>query len=267
MQESKFNKQKVKQFLPLVSIITVSFNSQDSIRDTIESVLGQNYENIEYIIIDGGSTDGTLKIVNNYKNRIDKVISGPDQGVFDAMNKGIGVARGNIIGILNSDDLYNRKDVIKIIVERIRKTCVDVCWGDLAYVKRNNLDKIVRYWKSSSYKEGKFQNGWMPPHPTFFVKKEIYKKYGMFNLNFSISADYELMLRFLEKYKISSCYINEVLVKMRIGGRSNKNLLSLIKGNFECYQSWKVNELNINPLRVLLKPFNKIPQYFSKKKI
>jgi len=265
MQENRLNKQKFKRDLPLISIITVSLNSQDTIRTTIESVLGQNYKNIEYIIVDGGSTDGTLKIIDKYKYKIKKIISEPDQGVFDAMNKGIEIATGDIIGILNSDDLYIGKNTIEIIIEKIEKTQASICWGDLVYIGKNNLDKIIRYWKSSSYKEGRFQDGWMPPHPTFFVRKEVYKKYGVFNLNFPISADYELMLRFLEKHKVSSCYIERVLVKMRIGGQSNKSFLNLIKGNFECYQSWKINGLKINPLKIFLKPLRKVSQYFFKK--
>ncbi|XOA42571.1 MAG: glycosyltransferase family 2 protein [Candidatus Nealsonbacteria bacterium] len=250
--------------LPLISIITVVLNNKNTIGETISSVLGQNYENIEYIVIDGGSTDGTLSIINKFKDKIQKIVSEPDKGVFDAMNKGITIASGDIVGILNSGDIYNSKEVIKEIVNVFEKENPDCMWGDLVYVDAKNTDKIIRLWKSSKYKEGKFQKGWMPPHSTFFVKKQIYKKYGKFNLSFPISADYELMLRFLEKYKIKSCYMSQVLVKMRIGGQSNKNLFNIVKGNVECYKAYKINGLKISFLRIFLKPLSKISQYFKK---
>jgi len=250
--------------LPSASIITVVLNGKDTIEDTIKSVLGQGYQNIEYIIIDGGSTDGTLKIIESYKDKISKFVSEKDKGIYDGMNKGISLADGDIIGILNADDFYTSNNVIETVVKEIEEKKADVCWGDLVYVDKNNTDKIIRYWKSSEYKEGKFKKGWMPPHPTFFVKKWVYEKYGIFNLDFSISADYELMLRFLEKYKIKTCYIPQILVKMRTGGQSNKNIKNIIKANIECYRAWGVNELKINPLIIFLKLILKITQYFEK---
>ncbi len=247
-----------------VSIITPSFNSEKTIEDTIKSVLDQTYKDIEYIIIDGGSKDNTLKVIEKYKDKISKIISEPDKGLYDAMNKGIRLATGEIVGIINSDDLYASKDVIEIVVKTFEEKNVDCCWGDLVYVDRNDTSKIIRYWKSSEYREGKFKLGWHPPHPTFFVRKLIYEKYGVFNLDFPIAGDYELMLRFLEKYKISSCYIPKILVKMRIGGKSNKNISNIIKANLECYKAWKVNGLQIHPFIIFLKPFSKISQYFKK---
>jgi glycosyltransferase len=244
-----------------VSIITVSYNSAKTIEDTIKSVLSQIYPEIEYIIIDGGSTDGTLGIIEKYKIKIAKVISEKDKGIYDAMNKGIKITTGEILGILNSDDIYKNENIIKTVIENIESRNADVCWGDLVYVNKNNLNKIIRVWKSSEYKPGKFQTGWHPPHPTFFVRKRIYDKYGIFNLNFKIAADYELMLRFLEKYKIRSCYIPEILVRMNIGGKSNKGILNIIKANLESYRAWKVNNLKINPLKILLKPLSKIVQF------
>jgi len=248
----------------LVSIITVVLNRKKTIEDAIKSVLSQNYSNIEYIVIDGWSRDGTLEVINKYKDKIAKIISEPDKGVFDAMNKGIKMASGEIIGILNADDFYTSDDVIEKVVETFQEEDCDCLWGDLVYVDAKNTDKIIRYWKSSQFEPGKFKNGWMPPHPTFFVRKWVYEKYGGFNLDFPISADYELMLRFLEKYKVKSCYIPQVLVKMRVGGQSSKNILNIIKANIECYKAWKINGLKINPLRIFLKPLLKISQYFKK---
>lgn len=249
---------------PSISIITVVLNNKNHIASAIESVLSQKYENIEYIIIDGGSTDGTMEIVEKYKNRISKIVSEKDEGIYYAMNKGLNMASGDIIGILNSDDIYTNSGVADQIVKEITEVDADVCWGNMVYVNKNDTDKIVRFWKSSEYKKGKFQKGWAPPHSTFFVKKEIYAKYGRFKTDFSIAADYELMLRFLEKHRIKSCYIPKVLVKMRMGGRSNSSLSNIARGAIECYRSWKINNLKINPIIPLfIRPASKIFQYFQ----
>lgn len=250
-----------------VSIITVCFNSKDTIEEAIKSVLSQSYKNIEYIIVDGGSTDGTLEVIKKYDKYISKWISEPDEGVYDGMNKGIKLATGDIMGFLNSDDFYADNGAIESVVNTIKEKDVDCLWGDLVYVNRENTNKIMRYWKSKPYEKGLFQKGWHPAHPTFFVKKWVYEKYGGFNLDFRIAADYEIMLRFLEKYKIKSYYIPKILVKMRTGGKSNKNLKNIIKANIECYKAWKVNGLSINPLVFLIKPASKIFQFFQKRRI
>jgi glycosyltransferase len=246
-----------------VSIITVVYNNKDTIKDAIESVLNQTYKNIEYIIIDGGSIDGTVEIIKSYGNKIDKFISEKDNGIYDAMNKGIKLATGDIVGILNSDDFYASNDIIEKVVNEFKEKKVDSVYGDLVYVNAKNTDKIVRYWKSKPFKEGLFKKGWHPAHPTFFVKKEIYDKYGIFNLDFKIAADYELMLRFLEKYKISSSYISEIFVKMRVGGESNQSIKNIIKANIESYKAWKVNDLKISSIRMFAKPLSKVFQYFK----
>ena len=247
-----------------VSIITTVLNNKETIESAIKSVLGQRYLDIEYIVIDGGSIDGTIKIIESYKNKISKFISEPDRGIYDGINKGIKNATGDIIGNLNSDDFYANTNVIETVVKTMKEKNVDVCWGDLVYVNKKNTEKTIRYWKSSEYKEGKFKKGWMPPHPTFFVKKWVYKKYGNFNLDFPIAADYELMLRFLEKHKVKSCYIPQILVKMRIGGKSTKSIKNIIKANIDCYKSWKINGLKINPIIIFIKPLSKISQFIKK---
>lgn len=246
-----------------VSIITVCYNSAKTIEDSIKSVLGQSYQNIEYIIIDGESKDKTLDIVNKYKSKIAKIISEPDKGIYDAMNKGLKLAIGDIVGILNSDDFYADENVIKDIVEGMENNKADACWGDLIYVGQKDISEIKRIWKSSAYEFGKFQKGWMPPHPTFFVRRRAYEKYGYFNLDFKISADYELMLRLLEKNKVKYCYIPRILVKMRVGGESNKNIKNIIKANIESYKAWKINGLRGGFLAVFLKPLSKIKQLFK----
>jgi len=247
-----------------VSIITVCLNSTDTIEDTIKSVLSQNYKDIEYIIIDGSSTDGTLDILTKYQSRISKFISESDKGIYDAMNKGLNLATGDIMGFLNSGDFYTNEKVIGRIVKVMKINNVDCCYGDLEYVAKDNPDKTVRKWKSQPYKEGLFEKGWHPPHPTFFAIKDVFDRYGNFDLSYEIGADYDLMLRFLKKHSIISCYIPNVLVKMRTGGKSNKNLRQIVRANIECYQAWKKIGLTISPFIMLRKPLLKVAQYFVK---
>jgi len=246
-----------------VSVITAVFNGAKTIQDCIKSVSGQIYPNIEHIIIDGGSTDGTLEVIKRYTEKRVNIVSEPDNGIYDALNKGIRQASGEVIGLLYSDDFYAHDRVIEKVADIFMKYNIDSCYGDLQYVDKNNPDKVIRYWKSSQYRHGKFKYGWMPPHSTFFVKKEIYNKYGYFNTNFKIAADYELMLRFLEKHKISTYYTPEVFIKMRIGGTSNRNIKNLIIKSNEDYRAWKVNNLNGGFYTILLKNLCKIPQFFK----
>jgi lipopolysaccharide/colanic/teichoic acid biosynthesis glycosyltransferase len=248
----------------LVSIITPVLNSQGTIESTIRSVLGQTYNNIEYIIVDNGSTDRTLDIINEYKDKISKIIFEDRTGIYTTMNKGIESANGEIIGILNSDDIYANEEVIRIVVEEMAKKRVDACWGDLVYVDRTDTQKIIRYWKSSEVKPQGFLRGWMPPHPTFFVRRRVYEKYGFFNTEFKIAADYEIMLRFLYKHNVPSCYLPDVLVKMRTGGLSNRNFKNMVLKTREDYNAWKVNGLRLRFSTIILKNLLKIPQFFSK---
>jgi len=246
-----------------VSIITASFNNHETIEDSIRSVLGQKYERVEYIVIDGGSTDGTVEIIQKYINRIAKFVSEPDNGTYHALNKGLKMATGDIVGFLHADDMYANSMVIDWVVSRILNCGTDSCYGDLLYVHKKNINKIFRLWRSCYYTEGLFKRGWMPPHPTFFVRTEVYEKYGCFNTDFKIAADYELMLRFLERNKISTHYIPEVLVKMRIGGKSN-SLRNIYRKSSEDYNAWKVNGLDGGLYTILLKNICKIPQFFRK---
>lgn len=243
-----------------ITIITVVWNNIKTIKDAIDSVLGQTYIDIEYIIVDGNSTDGTLEAIKIHGNKIHKLISEPDQGLYDAMNKGISLATGDVIGILNSDDFYKTSDVLECVAKEFSDSDIDCLFADLEYVNGTDTSKVIRYWKSKPYKQGMFQSGWHPAHPTFFVRKKFYDKHGLFNLNFNIAADYELMLRFLEKHKLRSKYINKTFVQMRTGGESNRNIKNIIKANIESYKAWKVNGLYINPLTFILKPLSKILQ-------
>ena len=244
-----------------LSIITAVRNGAETLPGCIESVRSQTVP-AEHIIIDGASTDGTFDVIAKYRSSIAKVISEPDKGIYDALNKGIRLASGDVIGILHGDDSYAHDKVLELIVGVFEKQKVDSCYGDLVYVYRRDINKVMRYWKSSTYAPGKFRKGWMPPHPTFFVKREIYEKYGLFNTNFRIAADYELMLRLLEKHGISTYYLPEVLIKMRLGGASNKSLKNLFIKSSEDYKAWKANDLNGGLYTIFLKNFTKIPQFF-----
>lgn len=243
-----------------VSIITVVYNGAENIEDSIRSVIGQTHDDIEYVIIDGGSTDGTLDIIKRYDQNIARVISEPDNGIYDAMNKGLEVASGDVVGILNSDDLYADRTVIENVVEYFSERNVDSCYGDLVYVDRHNTNVPVRHWKSGEFLKQRFRSGWMPPHPTFFVRRDVYKKYGFLNIEFPLAADYELMLRFLYKHEVSTTYIPKVLVKMRTGGTSTPGLYT-VRAVAENYKAWKVNDLNPNPITFVLKPLSKLLQY------
>ena len=246
-----------------VSIITVSFNSGNTILDTIESVKKQTYEDIEYIIIDGGSTDSTLNIINSNLDVIDEFVSEPDYGLYHAMNKGIKLANGEIIGFLNSDDLYTDVNVISDVVNIFSEFNTDASYANLEIVKEFNINKVVRYWKSGSYNLNKFLYGWMPPHPTIFLKRNIFKIYGDFNLNLGSAADYEIILRFFYKHKISVRYLDKTIIKMRSGGVSNKSILNRIKANRFDKKAWLVNGLKPQFYTHILKPIIKIGQYFN----
>lgn len=239
-----------------ISIITVCFNSEKTIRETIESVLSQQTNNtneIEYIIIDGGSNDSTLSIINEYRDKIAQLISEPDKGIYDAMNKGIRLSTGDIVGILNSDDLFNHQNVLACVSDTFKNNIdIDAVYGDLFYFNTENPTKSVRFWKSKAYYPSFFDDGFVIPHPTLFVSKQVYEKVGLYYSGFKISSDYEWMLRAFKVNKYHPFYINEVLVKMRMGGESTKNWRNILLGNKEIYQSWQMNHINV-PLFFYLK--------------
>jgi glycosyltransferase involved in cell wall biosynthesis len=244
-----------------ISIITVTYNSAQTLEQTIQSVLLQDYENVEYIIVDGKSTDDTLSIIRNYRHKIDHFISEKDNGIYDAINKGIALATGDIIGILHADDFYMHDNVLSHVTETFKKNNADAVYADLYYVDKDNTDKIVRKWKSRNYSEGKFLWGWMPPHPTFFVKKEMYNKHGVYSTELRTAADYELMLRFIHKQKIKLAYLPEFIVKMRTGGKSNDSVKSRVKANKDDRKAWEMNNMKPYFFTLTLKPMRKISQF------
>lgn len=225
-----------------VSIITATFNSASTIRDTINSVIAQDYANIEHIIVDGASKDSTLDIVKSYGNKISRIISEPDKGIYDAMNKGIRAATGDIVGILNSDDFFTTNDVIsRIVTEFTENKTIDGVYSNLYYVKQDDPNIIVRHWISNPFKQKSFFKGWHPPHPTLYLRRDVYEKYGSFNLDLPLAADFELMLRFFERYKIKTKYIDYTTIRMRLGGATSKNWTNVKKQNFECMKAFEIN--------------------------
>lgn len=249
---------------PKVSIITVCYNSAKTIEDTIQSVVKQTYDNIEYIIIDGLSSDNTLEIVNKYKDNITKIISEKDNGLYDAINKGIGLATGEIIANLNSDDFYIDNNVIADVVAKMEEEKSDTLYANLYYVDAIDTNKVTRNWVSGQYKKGMFFKGWMPPHPTFFVRKKVYDNYGKFNLELKSAADYEIMLRFIHKHECSISYLPRVIVRMRVGGVSNVSLLNRLKANREDKKAWLMNGLKPKPYTLIFKPLSKVLQFVRK---
>lgn len=215
-----------------ISIITVCFNSASTIGQTISSVSSQTHPDIEHIVIDGLSTDGTMSIVQSSPS-IAKFVSEADAGIYDAMNKGIQLCTGDVVGILNADDFYEDEQVLSKVAEIFQDPLIDACYGDLLYVDQNDTSQIVRYWKSAPYKSGKFKMGWMPAHPTFFVRRGVYDSFGGFDLSYKLAADFELLFRLIEKHQIKTKYLPQILVKMRMGGATNKSLKNIITQNKE----------------------------------
>ena len=248
-----------------VSIITISYNSAATIGHTIESVLGQKYQNIEYIVIDGGSSDGTGDVVGRYGDRINTFVAEDDDGIYYAMNKGINIASGEVIGFINSDDFYASSEVLAKVVKVFSDPSVDACYGDLCYVKQDDIASVVRYWRSSEFIPGLFMRGWCPPHPTFFVRRSVFDQLGGFDLQYKIAADVELMLRFVEVNRIRTRYIPEVLVKMRMGGTSNRSWSNVVMQNCEIWRAFSEHSLRPSLISFVIgKLWSRGKQFFSR---
>jgi glycosyltransferase involved in cell wall biosynthesis len=244
-----------------VTIITATYNSAATIADTLVSVKTQTYPDIEHVVIDGCSKDGTLDIVKK-SGHVNHVLSEPDEGIYDAMNKGIKLASGDIIGILNSDDFYPDDQVIADVVSHFEKTGCDALYADLVYIDPEKNGRIIRKWKSGGFNRNNFLRGWMPPHPTFFVRRSVYERFGVFDTRLKSAADYELLLRFLYLKQVSACYLPRVTVHMRAGGMSNRSLKNRIKAHFEDYRAWSFNGIKPKWYTIVLKPMRKVLQYF-----
>lgn len=244
-----------------VSIITVTLNSEKYILDCIDSVRRQLHPDIEHIIVDGKSSDATLSILRKNRHRFSVLISETDRGMYDAINKGIQVAQGDIIGVLNSDDMLADETVISGMVKVFLETGTDSVYGDLQFVEAENLDKICRFWKGKPYKRSRIHFGWMPAHPTFYMRRDLIADYGLYENHFYTAADYEFMTRYLFKYRISSTYLNQLVVTMRAGGASNGSLKKWLRANRRDYLAMKKNQIPFAFFVSILKPLIKIRQF------
>ena len=240
-----------------ISIVTICFNSENSISETFESVKNQSIDNYEYLLIDGRSKDGTLAIAKE-QDHISKIVSEPDKGIYDALNKGIKNSTGEIIGFLNSDDTFYDKNSLQHIVDAFDKN-TDCVFGDLIYTDKN--ENIKRVWKGSAFKKGAFLKGWMPAHPTFYCRRSVYEKLGLYDDSFKIAGDFELMLRFLEKHNIRSKYIPKTLVNMKVGGASNNGLKSKLDILKEEFRAFNQNDISINKLSYIFNKAKKIKEF------
>lgn len=243
-----------------ISVVTVVYNGEAFLESAIQSVLAQDYPDVEYVVIDGASTDGTPAILNRYRDRIDVIVSEPDKGIYDAMNKGVKAASGDIIGILNADDLYASTDVISKVVEEFQSSGKDSLFGDMVYVKPEETDKVVRYYPGKGFALKRFEQGDMPPHPTFWVKREVYERHGYFKTDYRICADFELMLRFLYVHKASFSYLPLLMVRMRTGGVSTRGLKSTLALNKEIHHALNHNGIKTPMTKVYSKYFRKVWQ-------
>ena len=245
-----------------ISVITVVRNAENTIADTLMSVAAQNYPDIEHIVIDGASTDNTLGIIKQYEDRIAVLVSEPDNGIYDAMNKGIELATGDVIGLLNADDIFQDDSVLQQVAEAHTDQGLDACYANLVYVQADNIQKVVRDWRSKCYEPGLCFQGWMPAHPTLYLKKRVYEIVGLYNTCLKLQADLEFCARAFEVHKINSRFIPKLWVRMRVGGVTNNRLIDVLKGNWESYRALKELGLKKKPLNYFVfKWASKIPQY------
>lgn len=246
-----------------ISLITVCFNAQNYISKCINSVALQDYGNVEYIVVDGGSTDNTLQILNQHQHLITKLVTEPDKGIYDAINKGIALSTGDVVGVLHADDFFAANNILSKVAEVFLTQNADLLYGNLDYVNRTYTHKITRKWRSNAYHDNLFLKGWMPAHPTFYAKKSCFLALGNYDLNFKSAADYDLMLRFFYKTPLKKVFLNIVMVKMRIGGKSNVNFANRWKANREDYLSLVKNKIPFAFVVSFLKPISKLFQFLK----
>lgn len=244
-----------------LTLITVTCNSAETLKETINSVREQQVKELEYIVVDGGSTDETVKLLLENNDVVTKWISEPDKGIYDAMNKGLKMASGEVIGFLHADDRFAESDILKDIIKNFDNTDIDLLYGNLEYISTTNPRKVLRYWNTGGFSVSKLKYGWMPPHPTVYFKRDYIEKIGSFNSLFVISADYDWMLRCLIQPGLKVYYLQRVMVQMRVGGVSNKNISNIIKKSIEDYRVLQYNHIG-GVFTLVLKNFRKIPQFF-----
>lgn len=245
-----------------VSIITICYNAAAHIDETLRSVVMQDHPEIEHIVIDGGSNDGTQDRIARYGEVLAYFVSEKDKGVYDAMNKGLRAATGEVIAFVNAGDMIVHRSCVSEMVNEFEKGDADAIYGDAYMVDPDDISKVRRFWKDGGYDRAKFRSGWMPPHLGTYIRKDIYDRYGLFREDLKVSADYELMFRFMYKHRIRVRYVPKVLVRFRLGGVSNRSLAHVWRANVEVYKAWKLNGERVSPLIVLMKPLRKLAQYF-----
>jgi glycosyltransferase involved in cell wall biosynthesis len=245
-----------------ISIITVTYNSAATLAHTLESVDNQDYNNIEHVLVDGGSSDETVSIIQSFPH-VAKWVSEKDKGLYDAINKGIGMATGDVIGILNSDDFFPGNHIVSLIATAFEQNNIEAVYGDIAFVRPGRLEKIIRLYSSKKFTPRRFGFGYMPAHPSFYVRRDCYEQYGLYKLDYKIAADYELLMRFIYRQKIRYYYIPEILVYMRTGGVSNKNVMSRYTLNKEIIKACKENGVQTNMALLSLKYLNKVFEYIK----
>ncbi|MBZ0093876.1 MAG: glycosyltransferase [Sulfuricella sp.] len=246
-----------------ISIITAVYNNRETVAAALDSALAQNHPDVELIVIDGGSTDGTLEVLHGFADRLAVLVSEPDKGIYDALNKGIQRASGDVVGFLHSDDLFADTGVLSHIEAAFADPGVEAVYGDLLYVRKDNPDQVVRYWRAGDFSRSRLSWGWMPPHPTFYVRRGVYVRLGGFDTSYRIAADYDCMLRFLGRGGVRVAYIPEVLVKMRLGGASNRSFRNIIQKSREDYRALRNNGIG-GLATLLMKNFQKLPQFFTR---
>jgi glycosyltransferase involved in cell wall biosynthesis len=246
-----------------ISVVTAVFNRAGTLGEALRSVREQRCPNVEHIVIDGGSTDGSLDVLSAHKAGIAKIVSEPDGGLYDALNKGIREASGDVVGFMHADDQFASPMALARIATAFEDPAVGAVYGDLVYVRKNDVSHVVRYWRAGQYRRAQLTQGWMPPHPTFYVRREVYSRYGVFDTRYRIAADYENMLRILWRGRVQAAYIPEVLVRMRLGGMSNLSLFNMLHKSREDYAAMRQN--GIGGLQaLLLKNVTKLPQFVTK---
>lgn len=244
-----------------ITVVTAVYNGAGTIEDTLRSVASQNYPNIEHIVVDGASKDATLAIVERYRKGIARIVSEPDRGVYDAMNKGLSAATGEVIGFLNADDVFAGPTVLSRIAETLALTDIDACYADLDYVSQSDPTRIVRRWRSEPYRPGLFERGWMPAHPTFYARRRVYEAFGGFDLSFKLQADFELTMRLMRIHGIQTTFVPEVWIKMRTGGMSNNSIRNIVRGNIEAHQACRKHRLQVPPWFMLTKVASRLSQF------
>ena len=246
-----------------ITVITATYNSYATINNTLDSILSQSYANVELVVIDGGSTDGTMKVLSQYSDRIAVLVSEPDHGIYDALNKGIRNASGDVVGFLHADDVFENTGALAKVAAAFQDQNVDAVYGDLVYVRHDDIGQVIRYWKSGHYNYAALSRGWMPPHPTFYVRRSVYERLGGFDTRYRIAADYDTILRFLAVGKICVAYIPEVLVRMRVGGVSNRSVKTILRKSLEDIVVVRRNHVG-GIATIFQKNFRKVSQFWRR---